>query len=122
MAGRICQRGHGKLSERGQQVPVLGTIERALRAKDEHGWTALFFAQSAPTDESGSVVARYLVDAGLAVEDIDEAVDSLAGRGVRFEHYDNGLKTDAKGILRGQGPNIAWFKDPAGNILSVLEE
>jgi predicted enzyme related to lactoylglutathione lyase len=57
------------------------------------------------------------------VDDIDKAVDDLTKRGVRFEHYNQGdLKTDAKGIARGPGPNIAWFKDPAGNILSVLEE
>lgn len=58
------------------------------------------------------------------VDDIDEAVDELTRRGVRFEHYDDGLKTDAKGIARGRqqnrGPDIAWFKDPAGNVLSVL--
>ena len=58
------------------------------------------------------------------VEDIDAAVDELAGRGVRFERYDGELKTDAKGIARGKaqgrGPDIAWFKDPAGNFLSVL--
>ena len=57
------------------------------------------------------------------VDDIEQAVDALAQRGVRFEQYDQGdLKTDQKGIARGAGPNIAWFKDPAGNILSVLEE
>jgi catechol 2,3-dioxygenase-like lactoylglutathione lyase family enzyme len=59
------------------------------------------------------------------VDDIDEAVDALATRGVKFEHYDVGPGTDKKGILRGKqqnmGPNIAWFKDPAGNILSILE-
>ena len=55
------------------------------------------------------------------VSDVDQAVDELTKRGVRFEHYDEGdLKTDAKGIARGMGPTIAWFKDPAGNILSVL--
>lgn len=57
------------------------------------------------------------------VDDIEQAVDALGKRGVRFEQYDEGdLKTDQKGIARGAGPNIAWFKDPAGNILSVLEE
>jgi catechol 2,3-dioxygenase-like lactoylglutathione lyase family enzyme len=60
------------------------------------------------------------------VDDIDAAVTELAGKGVRFEHYDNGLKTDSKGIARGlaqkQGPDIAWFKDPAGNFLSVLQD
>src|SRR5688572_3668510 len=57
------------------------------------------------------------------VDDVDRAVDDLSRRGVRFEHYDQkDLKTDAKGISRGNGgPEIAWFKDPAGNILSVLK-
>jgi catechol 2,3-dioxygenase-like lactoylglutathione lyase family enzyme len=63
----------------------------------------------------------------LQVGDIDEAVDELTRRGVRFEHYDDGaVKTDEKGVLRGRaqnmGPDIAWFKDPAGNILSVLDD
>ncbi|OLE38698.1 MAG: glyoxalase [Actinobacteria bacterium 13_1_20CM_3_68_9] len=55
------------------------------------------------------------------VDDIDEAVDELAARGVSFESYD-GFEQDEKGISRGNGPNIAWFKDPAGNILSVHQE
>lgn len=61
----------------------------------------------------------------FAVDDIDGAVDDLSSRGVQFEHYESGPKTDKKGIMRGKeqhmGPDIAWFKDPAGNILSVLE-
>jgi catechol 2,3-dioxygenase-like lactoylglutathione lyase family enzyme len=55
------------------------------------------------------------------VDDIDQVVDELASRGVKFEKYE-GFDQDDKGIARGQGPNIAWFKDPAGNILSVLKE
>jgi catechol 2,3-dioxygenase-like lactoylglutathione lyase family enzyme len=56
------------------------------------------------------------------VDDVDRAVDELAARGVRFERYDR-FEQDEKGISRGGGgPLIAWFKDPAGNILSVLEE
>jgi catechol 2,3-dioxygenase-like lactoylglutathione lyase family enzyme len=56
------------------------------------------------------------------VASIDEAVDELTAVGVTFERYD-GLEQDEKGIARGGGgPNIAWFKDPAGNILSVLED
>ncbi|MBX9363677.1 VOC family protein [Streptomyces massasporeus] len=55
------------------------------------------------------------------VDDIEAAVDELARRGVRFERYDH-LKTDDKGIFRGGGPLIAWFTDPAGNVLSVLQE
>jgi predicted enzyme related to lactoylglutathione lyase len=55
------------------------------------------------------------------VDDIDKAVDELSARGVRFERYD-GFEQDEKGISRGEGPYIAWFKDPAGNVLSVLQE
>jgi catechol 2,3-dioxygenase-like lactoylglutathione lyase family enzyme len=56
------------------------------------------------------------------VKSVDATVDELAQRGVRFEVYDlPDLKTDGKGVHRGRGPAIAWFKDPAGNILSVLE-
>lgn len=54
------------------------------------------------------------------VDDIDQAVDELTARGVRFEHYD-GFDQDAKGIDRAGGPPIAWFTDPAGNILAVLQ-
>jgi hypothetical protein len=57
------------------------------------------------------------------VPQIDAAVAQLSERGVRFERYDlPQMKTDDKGIFRGGGPLIAWFKDPAGNILSVIEE
>ena len=56
------------------------------------------------------------------VDNIEQAVDELARRGVHFESYNEGeLVTDEKGIARGGGPKIAWFKDPSGNILSVLE-
>lgn len=54
------------------------------------------------------------------VEDIEEVVDELTGRGVRFERYD-GAEQDEQGIHRGEGPLIAWFKDPAGNVLSVIQ-
>jgi catechol 2,3-dioxygenase-like lactoylglutathione lyase family enzyme len=60
------------------------------------------------------------------VEDIDNAIEELSSRGVSFEHYDGDMGTDDKGVLRGlsanMGPDIAWFKDPAGNILSVLQD
>lgn len=58
------------------------------------------------------------------VDDIGKSVDELSAKGVTFEHYDyEGIKTDEKGIMRGgPGPSIAWFKDPAGNILSVIED
>ena len=57
------------------------------------------------------------------VDNIEQTVDDLVRRGVHFESYNEGdLVTDEKGIFRGGGPKIAWFKDPAGNILSVLEQ
>jgi predicted enzyme related to lactoylglutathione lyase len=65
------------------------------------------------------VPATYTI-LNFPVEDIDAAVDELASRGVAFERYE-GFEQDEKGIARGPGPNIAWFKDPAGNILSVLQ-
>jgi catechol 2,3-dioxygenase-like lactoylglutathione lyase family enzyme len=55
------------------------------------------------------------------VDDIEAAVDALAARGVEFERYD-GMEQDERGIMRGGGPLIAWFTDPAGNILAVLQD
>jgi predicted enzyme related to lactoylglutathione lyase len=63
--------------------------------------------------------ATYTV-LNFPVDSVEEAVDQLMGKGVTFERYE-GMEQDQKGIARGQGPTIAWFKDPAGNILSVLE-
>jgi catechol 2,3-dioxygenase-like lactoylglutathione lyase family enzyme len=55
------------------------------------------------------------------VDDVEGTVDGLTGRGVQFERY-QGLDQDDKGIFRGGGPLIAWFKDPGGNVLSVIAE
>jgi catechol 2,3-dioxygenase-like lactoylglutathione lyase family enzyme len=63
--------------------------------------------------------ATYTV-LNFPVPDIEAAADALADRGVRFERYE-GMPTDDRGIFRGGGPLIAWFTDPAGNVLSVLE-
>jgi len=61
----------------------------------------------------------------IPVNDIESAVEELKGRGVQFESYGGNIATDDNGIFRGadkgEGPNIAWFKDPAGNILSIIE-
>ena len=54
------------------------------------------------------------------VDDVEAAVDELTSRGVEFMKYE-GFGQDEKGIMRGQGPDIAWFKDPAGNVLAVLK-
>ena len=64
--------------------------------------------------------ANYTI-LNFSVDDVDAAVDELTSRGVTFERYD-GFDQDEKGVARGEGPDIAWFKDPAGNILSVLQE
>ena len=58
------------------------------------------------------------------VDDLDKTVDKLIAKGIKFEQYDMGeMKTDEKGIMRGNGmgPDIAWFTDPAGNIISVMK-
>ena len=66
------------------------------------------------------VPADYTI-LNFPVDDIEAAVDELSARGVQFERYD-GLAQDSKGVSRGQGPDIAWFRDPAGNVLAVLHE
>jgi predicted enzyme related to lactoylglutathione lyase len=68
------------------------------------------------------VPATYTI-LNFEVDDVDAAVDELVSKGVEFESYE-GFEQDEKGIARGggQGPDIAWFKDPAGNILSVLQQ
>jgi catechol 2,3-dioxygenase-like lactoylglutathione lyase family enzyme len=56
------------------------------------------------------------------VEDVERAVDELAARGVHCEHYPGMAEQDEKGIYRGEGPLIAWFTDPAGNVFSVIQQ
>lgn len=65
------------------------------------------------------VPATYTI-LNFPVDDVEAAVDALTARGVTFEIYE-GAPQDSKGIMRGMGPDIAWFKDPAGNVLAVLE-
>jgi catechol 2,3-dioxygenase-like lactoylglutathione lyase family enzyme len=67
-----------------------------------------------------STPASYTI-LNFPVDDVEAAVDQLSARGVRFERYD-GFEQDEKGIARGNGPDIAWFKDPAGNVLAVHQE
>jgi predicted enzyme related to lactoylglutathione lyase len=66
------------------------------------------------------VPATYTI-LNFEVDDVDAAVDELSSKGVELERYE-GFEQDEKGIARGPGPSIAWFKDPAGNILSVLQQ
>jgi catechol 2,3-dioxygenase-like lactoylglutathione lyase family enzyme len=95
-----------------------------LKVTEEHGLLTLHLAGGNNVliyPKPDHVPATFTV-LNFPVDDVDLAVDELSKRGVRFEKY-NGpeIKTDEKGIMRGKGPTIAWFKDPAGNILSVLE-
>ncbi len=96
-----------------------------LEVSEEHGLLNLHLGGSADVliyPKANHVPATFTV-LNFPVDDVDKTVDELGKRGVRFEIYDEpSFKTDAKGISRGNGgPTIAWFKDPAGNILSVLD-
>ena len=93
-----------------------------LRTSEDHGLLTLHLAGDRevlvyPKPDHSPAVFTLL---NFPVDDIDAAVDELTARGVAFERYD-GFDQDDKGIARGQGPEIAWFRDPAGNILSVLK-
>ncbi|HYI44153.1 MAG TPA: VOC family protein [Actinomycetota bacterium] len=95
-----------------------------LDVKDVNGMLELHLAGGNtvlvyPKDDHAPATFTIL---NFPVTDVDKTVDELTKAGVDFEHYDFGeIKTDDKGIMRGAGPTIAWFKDPAGNILSVIE-
>ena len=95
-----------------------------LKTSEDHGLLRLHMAGGNDVliyPKPNHVPATFTV-LNFPVDDVEGAVDELISRGVRFEHYDQGaLKTDQKGIMRGNGPTIAWFKDPAGNILSVVK-
>ena len=98
-----------------------GTL--GLDVSEEHGLLTLHLAGGAnvlvyPKDNHEPASFTIL---NFPVSDIEAAVDELKRAGVRFESYEGELETDEKGIFRGGGPLIAWFRDPAGNILSVLE-
>jgi catechol 2,3-dioxygenase-like lactoylglutathione lyase family enzyme len=93
-----------------------------LKTSEENGLMTLHLAGDRPTlvyPKPGHEPATYTV-LNFAVEDIDAAVGALMERGVAFEIYE-GSGQDDKGIMRKYGPPIAWFRDPAGNILSVIQ-
>jgi len=90
---------------------------------EEHGLMTLHLAGGRDTlvyRKPDLEPANYTI-LNFSVDNVEKAVDELAERGVSFERYE-GFDQDEKGIARGPGPGIAWFKDPAGNILSVLQE
>jgi len=94
-----------------------------VEVAEDHGMLTLRFGGGHqvliyPKDDHRPATFTVL---NFPVSDIDAAVDQLTAKGVTFERYE-GLEQDAKGIVRQYPPPIAWFKDPAGNILSVIEE
>jgi catechol 2,3-dioxygenase-like lactoylglutathione lyase family enzyme len=94
-----------------------------LRTSEEYGLMWLHLAGGRDTlvyQQPDATPASYTI-LNFEVDDIDDAVDALVGRGVRFERYDH-IKQDDRGIFRDEGPYIAWFRDPSGNVLSVLQE
>jgi len=96
---------------------------RTSAVSEEGGLMSLDLAGDRSTlvyEKPDFIPATYTI-LNFPVDDVEEAVDELVSRGVRFERYD-GFEQDEKGIARGPGPDIAWFKDPAGNVLSVLQE
>jgi len=92
---------------------------------EDHGMLVLHLAGGRDTivyPKPDHVPATYTI-LNFPVEDVEATVDALAAKGVEFQTYDgDDLATDAKGIMRQGGPLIAWFCDPAGNILSVIED
>ena len=86
-----------------------------LNLKFPNGHTVLIYPKGEDHQPATYTALNFDVD------DIEAAVDELVARGVAFERYGNDFGQDERGIMRDQGPPIAWFKDPAGNILSVIK-
>ncbi|WP_327085908.1 VOC family protein [Nonomuraea sp. NBC_01738] len=94
-----------------------------IRVTEDHGLLTLHIAGDRDIlvyPKPTHVPATFTI-LNFPVGDIDKAVDELTGRGVRMIQYD-GFEQDERGIMRAGGPPIAWFTDPAGNILSVLQD
>jgi catechol 2,3-dioxygenase-like lactoylglutathione lyase family enzyme len=99
-----------------------GTL--GLEVSDVHGMLQLRLGGGAtvlvyPKEDHTPATFTIL---NFPVDDIDRAVDHLTAAGVRLERYPHLGEADEKGVYRGQGPHIAWFTDPAGNVLSVLQD
>jgi predicted enzyme related to lactoylglutathione lyase len=94
-----------------------------IKTSEEHGMLWLHLAGDRDTlayPKPGHVPAEYTI-LNFPVDDIEGAVDALTASGVAFERYE-GVLQDDRGIMREGGPYIAWFRDPAGNVLSVMQE
>ena len=104
----------------GLKTEVLDEENGLMQLEHGGGKVTLCYQQADSTPASYTIL-------NFPVDDIDQAVDELSSKGVSFERYEDfPFEQDAKGIARGitanQGPDIAWFKDPSGNVLSVLQE
>jgi catechol 2,3-dioxygenase-like lactoylglutathione lyase family enzyme len=113
----------------GFAVPDLAQARRfyeetlGIEVTEDHGLLTLHLAGDRPTlvyPKPDHAPANYTI-LNFQVDDIDAAVDELVARGVEMERY-AGFPQDERGIMREGGPLVAWFTDPAGNILSVLQE
>jgi catechol 2,3-dioxygenase-like lactoylglutathione lyase family enzyme len=98
----------------GLSVEVLDEEHGLTRLKLGDGNDVLMYLSADMTPASYTML-------NFEVDDIDAAVEELGSRGVAFERYDD-FDHDEKGIVRSPGPQIAWFKDPSGNVLSVLQQ
>lgn len=96
-----------------------------LKVSEEHGLLTLHLAGGRDVlayPKEDHVPATFTL-LNFPVRDVEKVVDELTARGVRFERYPQfAADTDAKGIFRGEGPLIAWFKDPAGNVMSIIQQ
>jgi catechol 2,3-dioxygenase-like lactoylglutathione lyase family enzyme len=148
--GTIVSGSGERADEPGREIAMLGnskaysgfSVDDLGKAREFYGTT--LGLQTSIVDEQAGLMTLHLAGGrdtlvyvrpdhtpaeytilNFPVEDIDAAVDELARRGVTFERYD-GIDQDGKGIARGRaqgrGPDIAWFRDPAGNVLSVLQD
>lgn len=98
----------------GLRVEVLDEEHGLTRLKLAGGHDVLMYLSGDMTPPSYTIL-------NFEVDDIDAAVDQLAARGIAFQRYE-GFDHDEKGIVRGPGPQIAWFEDPSGNVISVLQQ
>lgn len=98
----------------GLDVEVLDAAHGVARLRLADGYDVLMYLSADMTPASYTML-------NFEVDDIDAAVDELTSRGVSFQRYE-GFEHDAKGIVRSPGPQIAWFEDPSGNIISVLQQ
>jgi len=98
----------------GLRVEVMAAEQGVTALKLAGGYDVLMYASPEMTPPSYTIL-------NFEVDDIDAAVEGLESRGVSFERYDD-FDHDEKGIVRGPGPLIAWFKDPSGNTIAVMRQ